>query len=71
MKSFIEIIKIEGNRFIIKNKKDEGLGMILFDNKWKRWIWELDWTKYTSECLEQIVNKLKELEKQKMTKEKE
>lgn len=59
----VEFQKVE-NRFDVFNHKGEYVGEIGYYNKWKCWIWEQDANAImSSECLEEVVNKLKELDK--------
>jgi len=50
--------------FIVWNKKLERLGSIEFFKDWRCWIWwqEKD-VMMSSECLQQVIDKLKELDK--------
>jgi hypothetical protein len=50
--------------YLVRNKKKEFLGLIFYFKKWKCWVWEQqEQIIMSDDCLEQIVSKLKELNK--------
>jgi hypothetical protein len=50
--------------YIVRNNKKDVLGIIFFWKKWKCWVWEQQESIIMSDdCLEQVINKLKELNK--------
>lgn len=52
--------------FTIWNKKSEELGRIEFDMKWKKWIWiQYKDIVMSESCLQQVIDKIKELKKPK------
>ena len=53
----------ESSEITVSNKKKELLGTIYYDDEWSEWVWgqESD-IKMSSGCLQQVVDKLKELE---------
>lgn len=51
--------------FYVWNSNDECLGNITFYKKWKCWVWSQDQEVImSSDCLQQIADKLKELDKE-------
>ena len=61
--TFEEVHNFNNRFFIVFNKKQERLGSIEFYKDWRCWIWyqEKD-VMMSSECLQQVVDKLKELD---------
>jgi hypothetical protein len=65
-KEKIKIFEVK-DRFDVFNHKKDYLGEIGYWAKWKCWIWKQDsGVIMSSECLEIVVNKLKELDKKKL-----
>lgn len=62
--TFEKTCDFNNSYFIVWNKKLERLGSIEFDKDWRCWIWyQENMIKMSSECLQQVIDKLKELDK--------
>jgi hypothetical protein len=56
-------ILVESGEITVSNKKKELLGTICYDDEWEEWVWEQESDiKMSSGCLQQIIDKIKELE---------
>jgi hypothetical protein len=52
---------------IVRNKNEEILGFLRYYRSWKCWVWEQgDYIIMSSDCLRQVVDKLKDLDKKKV-----
>ena len=65
MKGHIKFEKDSAGNWDVKNKKDEWLGYIAYEKRWKRHVFypDLD-TYFDKKCLQMIVEKLTELDSQ-------
>lgn len=60
---FVELEK-GGMLGMYSRRSGERLGKILYEKRWKIWIFEPDYqTFFDSKCLQEIINKLEELKK--------
>jgi hypothetical protein len=63
--TFEKVKNFDNIYFVVRNKKDVcSLGTIEFFKDWRCWVWYQDKDVImSSECLQQVVDKLKELDK--------
>ena len=64
-KEYITIKKFDKNQYLILNKKENDcFGEIVFDIKWKKWVFEPNHLcKFDSICLQKIVDYMSKLDK--------
>lgn len=66
MKGFIKFKDGLHGEIFVYNHKDEFLGYLIFNKRWKKWVFDVDSdTFYDSKCLDVISEKLKQINKQK------
>ena len=58
----------ESKEITVSNKKDDDLGDITYDSKWKKWVFYPEFeTQFSSGCLREIADKLDEVKKEEKT----
>lgn len=61
MKRF-EFIESQTDVFFIRGEKDSSMGFLCYDSENNRWVWEFRGDKLSLDNLQEIVNKLRDLE---------